>query len=366
MRLYTTEEMRAADHHAIDAIGIPAMVLMENAGLKSLMTMEKILGGLKGKRFTIVCGRGNNGGDGLVIARHLINNDVATHVFVTSPVEEMSHEAAQNFKILLRSGVNPVMLRTAADIDRLRIAMEFSECIVDCLYGTGIKGNIEGVPADIIRAMNESRAKKISIDLPSGLCATTGSISDPTFVADCTICLGLPKVGLFVFPGKRFAGEIWIADIGIPAVSTASVNAAHFLVTSGLAATLIPERDDGMHKGDAGSMIILAGSDEYHGAGVMSSYGAMRSGAGIVTLGMPDCLRSNLACTVLPEVITRFFPAADGGFAVSDELADRLSAQYRVMLAGPGWDEVKAGLLRRAHCYRNGVVLLFSMLTFSI
>lgn len=337
MRLFTTEEMRAADQHAINKVGIPSLVLMENAGIKSLITIEKILGGLKGKRFTIVCGRGNNGGDGLVIARHLLNNDVAAHVFVTVNPEDMADDARANLEILIRSGATPVLLKDAQDIDRLRIAMEFSECVLDCLFGTGIKGNIGGLEAEIIRAMNDTRARRISIDVPSGLCATSGKVSQPTFIAEYTITLGVPKVGLFVFPGKRLAGEVWVADIGLPAVSKAASGATHFLVTSSLAETLIPERDDDMHKGDAGKLLILAGSDEYQGAGVMASYGALRSGAGLVTLGLPDCLQGKMSCQVLPEVIVRHLPCNDGGFAVSENLAIELSAKYRVLLAGPGW-----------------------------
>lgn len=337
MRLFTAEEMRAADRHAIEKVGISALVLMENAGIKALLTLEKILGGLKGKRFTVVCGRGNNGGDGLVIARHLFNNDIAVHVFVTATPDEMTPEARANCEILLRTGLNPVLLKEPQDIDRLRIAMEFSECLVDCLYGTGVKGDIQGFPADIVRAMNDTRAVKIAIDLPSGLCATTGKISNPCVVANYTVTLGVPKVGLFVLPGKRAAGEIWIADIGLPAVSAASPGSSHFLVTSGLVSSIIPERDDCIHKGDVGKLLIIAGSNDYQGAGVMASYGALRSGTGIVTLALPDCLEGKLSCQILPEVILNFLPSTDGGFSFSPEKCLELGGRFRTLLVGPGW-----------------------------
>ncbi len=337
MRLFTAEEMRAADRHAIEKVGIPVPVLMENAGIKALLTIEKILGGLKSKRFTIVCGRGNNGGDGLVIARHLFNNDIAVHVFITATPDEMTPEARSNCEIMIKSGLTPVLLKATQDIDRLRIAMEFSECLIDCLYGTGIKGDIQGLNADIIRAMNDTRATRISIDLPSGLYASTGKVSNPCFIANYTITLGVPKVGLFVLPGKRAAGEIWTADIGLPAVSMASPGSSHFLVTSGLVASIVPERDDCIHKGDAGKLLILAGSEEFQGAGVMASYGAHRSGAGIVTLGLPDCLAGKLSCQVLPETIVHYLPSQDGGFSLSAEKCIELSGRSRTLLAGPGW-----------------------------
>ena len=337
MRLFTAEEMRAADRHAVEKIGIPALVLMENAGIKALLTMEKILGGLKGKRFTIVCGRGNNGGDGLVIARHLFNNDIPVHVFVTAIPDEMTPEARANCEILLKTGVNPVSLREPRDIDRLRIAMEFSECLVDCLFGTGVSGDIRDFPAEIVRAMNDTRATRIAIDLPSGLCATTGKVSNPCFLANYTITLGVPKVGLFVLPGKKAAGEIWIADIGMPAISAASPRATHFLVTSGLVSTLVPQRDDCINKGDAGKLLIVAGSSQYQGAGVLASFGALRSGVGLVTLALPDCLEGRLASQILPETILNYLPSVEGGFSLSVDKCSELAGRFRTLLAGPGW-----------------------------
>lgn len=360
MRLFTAEEMRAADKHAIEKVGIPAQVLMENAGIKSLLTIEKILGGLRGKRFTVVCGRGNNGGDGLVIARHLFNNDIAVHVFVTATTEEMAPDARRNFEILQKTGLSPIILKEKHDIDRLRIAMEFSECLVDCLYGTGIKGDIQGFAAEIVSAMNDTRATKIAIDLPSGLCASTGKISNPCFVADYTITLGVPKVGLFVLPGKRAAGEIWTADMGLPAISAASPGSTHFLITSGLAGSLLPERDDCIHKGDAGKLIILAGSKDYQGAGIMASFGALRSGAGLVTLAMPDCLAGNLSCQVLPETIVNFLPSTDGGFSLSEEKCEELAGRYRTILVGPGWGrgEKRAHTLASLLAHWKGLAIL--------
>ncbi|PKL43906.1 MAG: bifunctional ADP-dependent NAD(P)H-hydrate dehydratase/NAD(P)H-hydrate epimerase [Candidatus Riflebacteria bacterium HGW-Riflebacteria-1] len=337
MRLFTAAEMQAADRHAIDKVGVSALVLMENAGIKALITMEKIVGGLKGKRFTIVCGKGNNGGDGLVIARHLFNNNVATQVFITAIPQDLSPEARHNYEILVKSGLEPVLLNTTRDIDRLRIAMEFSECVVDCLFGIGVKGDITGVSADIVRAMNDTRACRIAIDVPSGLCATTGQLSEPTFTAQYTITLGAPKLGLFVFPGKQAAGEVWIADISLPDVSTASVGCKHFLVTSELVSALVPQRDDGMHKGNCGRAMLLAGSHDYPGAGIIASYGALRSGAGIVQLILPDCLRGNLPCQVLPEVIVNYMPTHDGGFAIDARQAAELASRAGTLLVGPGW-----------------------------
>lgn len=337
MRLYTSEEMRAVDKHAIENVGIPSLVLMENAGIKSLFTLEKLLGGLRAKRFTIICGKGNNGGDGLVIARHLANSNLPVYVFLTSEPEKLSQDALVNYNILCQTGVKPSVIRNEDDVNRLRVAMEFSECLIECIFGTGFAGEIEGGIAHIVAAMNDSRASKVSIDLPAGLCANTGKISQISFAADYTITLGAPKAGLFLFPGKHIAGEVWVADIGIPAVSFESISPQHYLVTSQLVETLVPERDQQSHKGSVGKLLILAGSDQYQGAGVLASYGALRSGAGVVNLGMPESLKGNLCCQILPEIILSFFPSMSGGFNLDHEDVENFNGRYRALLAGPGW-----------------------------
>lgn len=337
MRLFTTEEMLTAEHHAMEKIGISGLTLMENAGIKSLITLEKILGGLKNKRFAIICGKGNNGGDGLVIARHLFNNEIPVQVFVIAEPSEMSAEARVNFEILIKSGMSPLLLKENIDIDRLRIALEFSDCIIDCLFGTGVKGNIKGFIASVIFAMNDTRAVKVSIDLPSGLCATTGKLSDPTFNAGYTITLGVPKLGLFLFPGKRVVGEIWIADIGLPALSIASVRGRHTLLSGNLVTNMIPERDDDIHKGTTGKVLVMAGSQEYPGAGIMASCGALRSGAGIIHLMLPDCLRGNLPFQILPETVVNYLPSKNGGFDISEEMAYSLTDKFGCILVGSGW-----------------------------
>ena len=337
MRLFTSDEMRAADQHAIEKVGIPSLVLMENAGIKSLFTLEKILGGLKNRRFCIICGKGNNGGDGLVIARHLANNNIPVYVFLLAEPDKLSPDSRTNLDILARINHDFAIIRDEDDVNRLRVAMEFSDCIIDCIFGTGFSGDIEGLSASVIEAMNDSRAVKVSIDTPSGLCATTGKVSKICFNADFTITLGAPKIGLFIFPGKNQAGEVWVADIGIPAASFAAVAGNHYLVTHQFAQTLVPERRAQMHKGDAGKLLILAGSNHYQGAGVLASYGALRSGTGIVYLGLPDSLQQNFHCQILPETILAWFPSLDGGFSLDQETVESFNGRYRALLAGPGW-----------------------------
>ncbi|RCK80134.1 MAG: NAD(P)HX epimerase / NAD(P)HX dehydratase [Candidatus Ozemobacter sibiricus] len=342
MRLVTAAEMRAIDRHAIETVGMPSLVLMENAGLKVLFTLEKCLGGLKGKRFTIICGKGNNGGDGLVVARHLHNNHLPLHVFLVYPPEELSAEARANLSILRQSGHQPIVMSGTDDLERLRIALEFSDCVIDALYGTGFSGEIEGYPREVVAIANEANLRRVAIDVPSGLAATTGHVAQTTFQAHLTVTLGAPKIGLFLYPGRDYAGEVWVADIGLPPTSFEAVPAEHALLTREVAASLLPLRPDHGHKGTFGHVLLLAGSQEYQGAGVLATYGALRSGAGLVTLGLPRGVAERLRCDILPDVIVRTFDEAEGGFALSADEVRGFSGVYHALVAGPGWGKGRA------------------------
>ena len=342
MRLLTSEEMRAADNHAIKTIGIPSLILMENAGLKILFTLEKALKGLQGKRFTIVCGKGNNGGDGLVVARHLLNNGVPVSVFLTNDPTSLSEDATTNYKILCSCGLEPVVIDGADSLNRLRVAMEFSDCLIDGVFGTGIKGNITGFSADVIRTMNECRAKKVAIDIPSGLDSSNGIASDPCFKADMTITLGAPKLGMFLFPGRDFTGEVWTADIGIPFASFEAAGSTHYLLSGSIAASCLPTRKNNFHKGNCGHALLLAGSKQYQGAGVIASYGALRSGAGLISLGLPETVKRDLSCQVLPDVILTGFSEEKGNFALKSDELQSFSGKYSAIVAGPGWGRGKS------------------------
>ncbi|OIP32206.1 hypothetical protein AUK22_00220 [bacterium CG2_30_54_10] len=337
MRLVTAGEMRGIDKHAIEAVGISSLVLMENAGIKVLFTLEKCLQGIRGKRFTVICGKGNNAGDGLVVARHLFNNHVPVNVFMAFPPEELSPDAKTNLGILRKSGLNAIFMSKNEDLERLRIALEFSDCIIDAMFGTGFNGQIEGYAREVISIANDSRAQRVAIDVPSGLHSSTGKVSDVTFRAHTTITLGAPKLGLFLFPGRDYVGEVWVADIGLPPSSFESIPSQQTLITREVAAALLPDRRENSHKGTFGHLLVLAGSREYQGAGVLATYGALRSGAGLVTLGMPKSVLENLSCEVLPDAIVRSFPESEGGFSLEADDIRSFSGVYSAIVAGPGW-----------------------------
>lgn len=334
MKLFTAEQMRSIDRYAIENIGIPSVVLMENAGTKALLSLEKILGTLKDKKITILCGKGNNAGDGFVIARHLLNNFVPVNIFLID--EPTAKDAKTNLQILRSSGFSPIYIEKNEDLKKLKIAVEFSDCVIDCLFGTGFKGEIEGVYADAISVINASSVCKVSIDMPSGVCATTGRASQVTFKADYTICLAAPKVGMFLLPGKEFVGKIFITDIGIPQLCYQAEKSTCHLLTTDFTKTFLPLRKETIHKKQAGTVVIFAGSQQYGGAPVLASYGALRSGAGVVKLYMPDCLSGRVPFNVLPEVIIKYTDSKNGVLNLNtEELNDWLKNANAVLL-GPG------------------------------
>ncbi|HOT27635.1 MAG TPA: NAD(P)H-hydrate dehydratase [Candidatus Ozemobacteraceae bacterium] len=360
MRLVTANEMREIDRHAIEKIGIPSLVLMENAGLKILFTLEKNLSGLRGKRFTIVCGRGNNGGDGLVVARHLLNAGVSVEVFLTSRMDELSPDATKNLTVFMASGGQPVVMADAEDLDRLRVTLNFSDVVVDAIFGTGFTGNINGYLREVVRTINQSHVWCVAVDVPSGLDATTGRVSDPSIRASSTITLGAPKLGMFVYPGRDIVGEVWVADIGLPQISFETVSASHTLVTHELASALLPARRESAHKNAFGHLLILGGSDAYQGAGVLAAQSGLRSGAGLVTLGLPASIARQMTCPVPPEVIVRPFDDRDGGFALEAEEIRGFVGRYAAVVAGPGWgrsESSKASMNALTDAWAGGIVL---------
>lgn len=360
MRLVTADEMREIDRHAIEKIGIPSLVLMENAGIKILFTLEKILSGLREKRFSIVCGRGNNGGDGLVVARHLQNAGVSVEVFLTSRTDELSPDATKNLTIFMASGGQPVVMVDNEDLDRLRATLSFSDVVIDAIFGTGFKGNINGYMREVVRTINHSRVRCVAVDVPSGLDAETGRVSDPVIHANTTITLGAPKLGMFVYPGRDAVGEVWVADIGLPQVAFDAVSSSHTLITPELAAALMPVRRESAHKSSFGHLLILGSSDAYQGAGVLAAQGGLRSGAGLVTLGLPAGIARQVTCPIPPEVIVRPFGDSEGGFALEAEEVRGFVGRYAAVVAGPGWGRsasAKASMKALIDTWAGGIVL---------
>jgi NAD(P)H-hydrate epimerase len=300
--LVTAQEMRELDRHTIEVLGVPADTLMENAGRAVVEVLLRELP--SGGEVSIVCGRGNNGGDGLVAARHLYQLGVDVLVVLLGEVADLSADAANNLDRACHVGV-PLADHEWQPPSR--------GVVVDAIFGTGLSRSVEGVEAEWIRRINECRAnargsvRVVSVDLPSGLCADSGAVLGSCIEADVTVALGLPKVGLALEPGRSAAGRISVAGIGMGGPHANRLPRAE-LWTRAYAGSRLPARPAAGHKGSFGHVLIVAGSEGKTGAAALAAEGAARAGAGLVTIACPAGLNDilEIKCT---EAMTA--PVAD-------------------------------------------------------
>ena len=214
LKYVTPDEMKRIDTFAINTVGIPGVVLMENAGRAVFEAAYRSLAG-KDSPALVFCGRGNNGGDGFVAARYLINNGVETHVFVVGAVSKIRGEARVNLRILKKMGV-PINRVTKKALPRLRVQMKRCGVIIDALLGTGLTGEVSGLYRDVISLMNEAGCSVLSVDIPSGLDGVTGKPLGVAVVANATVTFQLPKKAFENPLARNYTGQLKIVDIGIP------------------------------------------------------------------------------------------------------------------------------------------------------
>ena len=298
-------QMREADRRTIDDIGIPSLVLMENAGRQAVAAMEAVYSDLAERQVAVLCGRGNNGGDGFVIARTLLQRGVSVSVFLIGRVAEVRGDARVNLEILGRLGLTVVEV---ADSQAWELHFsEVSDCtlIVDAIFGTGLNAPIAGFIESVITDVNASGIPVVAIDLPTGLSADLPEPIGPSIEAGLTVTLAAPKLPLVLPPGELRAGDIVIADIGIPNEVLEAVDGARVdLSTRVSMRELITPRTADTHKGDYGRVLVVAGSPGKTGAAYLSAVGALRSGAGLVTVATPASCQPVVA-GMGPEYMTK-------------------------------------------------------------
>lgn len=334
MRIVTADQMRELDRRASEEFGVPSIVLMENAGLRTFDVAYRMLAGIEGRRVAIVCGRGNNGGDGFVVARHLHQVGADVRVLLVGRAEDVRGDARVNLDIAEHSGI---LIEEVSDISHVKTALAHSDLIVDALFGTGIRDEVTGLPGEIIDAVNESNRPILAVDLPSGLAADTGQICGRCVHADETVTFGLPKIGLAVYPGAGYAGNVSVAEIGIPNSAFATANINTFVIESDDVLYRLPDRPSDAHKGTFGHAAVIAGSVGMTGAAAMASEAAVRIGAGLVTLGIPERLNDVLEVK-LTEVMTVPMPETNAGSFSVEAKQKALALIHRCDAAalGPG------------------------------
>ena len=301
MKICTPRQMQEIDRKAIAEQGIAGLELMETAGR---LTYEMILdyyGPAENNRVTVVAGKGNNGGDGFVVARYLKQDGAHVEIFLIGTKDELKGDAAVNFK---KAKKLRIPIHEITEPENFYIHDD-SWLIIDAIFGTGFSGVLKPPYDQIISKINQSGIPVVAVDTPSGLNGETGKVTEPCVKADLTVTFGLPKIGQVLYPGKAYCGFLEIVDIGFPSGLDDDIHT--YLVTDEEAAKLLPARKPDAHKGDYGKLFVLAGSTGLTGAAAMTSLAALRCGTGLVMLGCPASLNPILEVK-LTEVMTKPLP----------------------------------------------------------
>ncbi len=294
----TAQRMREIDQQAITEWGITGTVLMENAGRTVVDAIARFLPDFVQKRFLVICGKGNNGGDGLVITRHLLNRGSQVTTLLLGRIADLKGDARTNAEILLKAN-HPIVEVT--DTEQLAQFFTGHQVIVDAIFGTGLSAPPTGIFAEAINLINESSALVISVDIPSGVDADTGKILGLAVRAHLTVTMGLPKLGSLLYPGKIYTGKLEIADIGIPK-NLIQKKADTFLVDDEFVRHNLPQRPPDGHKGTFGTALLICGSRGYSGAGILAAAAAVRSGAGLVRIAYPASLSPIIEALLIEPV----------------------------------------------------------------
>ena len=339
MYLVTAQEMRDFDKLAIEDFGIPGIVLMENAGRTTFHILRKHLGeDIQDLRVAVVAGPGNNGGDGYVIARYLINHGADVTTFLLSPREKIKGDALTNLQILEKMSAQIVQIADESSFEDAACSWQEADLIVDAILGTGLTSEVRSPFRDAILAINESPAVRLAVDLPSGLDADTGLILGCAVRADFTATYGFMKMGMAVYPGLEYCGKVEVVDISIPLPAVKERAPRAILYTIPHTSAYFGLRSDPeAHKGAFGHLLIIGGSPGKTGAPAMAARAASRIGAGLVTVGIPASLNPILE-TKLTEEMTEPLPEGLPGYLsqVSTQRVLELAEGKRGMVLGPG------------------------------
>jgi NAD(P)H-hydrate epimerase len=335
IKLVSGSEMGQIDRHTITEVGISGLVLMEQAGRR---VTESILADYSDlERVLVLAGRGNNGGDGFVISRLLAQAGIEVKTILLGDKEQLTGDAKVNLNILEELGYQVEEITRLEGVQSLQSDFKRADLLVDALLGTGIKGELRGLFPAIIKLVNQVRTSVVSVDIPSGVEADSGLVKDVAIKAQQTITFALPKLGLILYPGAEFVGQLKIVEIGIPQQVIEQQEITTNLITSDLVAGLFPARADKSHKGDYGKLLLVAGSTGMTGAASLVAQSSLKMGAGLVTVGVPQSLNPTLEVK-LTEVMTYPLAETDSGTVAVDALeqVNDLMSSRDVLAVGPG------------------------------
>lgn len=341
MIIVTTEQMQQMDKNTIETFGIPGRVLMENAGRGALEMLSDHFD-LEGAGVAVVAGRGNNGGDGFVIGRYLMEMGVSVSFFLLSTRDRVQGDARANMDLVLDLLAEHSLSQfiEIPDQEALDAAAEIlldHDLFVDAIFGTGLNCDVRGIYRDVIELINDSGKAIFSVDIPSGINADTGAVCGVAIQADATATFAFAKAGHILYPGNFHTGDLEVIDIGIPGHIAKAQSPHIFLPEPPDIAALIPARDFNAHKGSFGHLLVLAGSPGKTGAAALCANAAMRTGAGLVTLGVPEKLMPVMEPMVIEPMTAALAQTLSGGLdaAALDDIITLLADKTALAL-GPG------------------------------
>ncbi len=337
MKILTSREMKAVDRAAIEELGIPGVVLMENAGLGIVRALRGRFSDPAAERIVVVAGKGNNGGDGFVVARHLFNAGARPEVLLLASEAEVGGDAAINLAVARGMGIPVTEIRDAAAWKKTRIKVMHASVLVDAIFGTGLVRPLDGLFALAVGDINRSPAFTLAVDLPSGLSSDTFETIGPSVEADLTVALAAPKIAHIFPPAADRVGELVVAPIGIPSALLDGPELKLELVEEGIVRPFFAPRKKDSHKGIYGHLLIVAGSVGKSGAAALAGRAALRMGAGLVTVAVPAGVLPSVART-MAELMTEPLAGTPEGTVAAAALPRALGllGGKSAVLVGPG------------------------------
>jgi len=329
VKVITADEMREIDRISIEEYGIPGIVLMERAGLAVALKVKEFY---PDKKILVLCGGGNNGGDGLVAARNLHNRGFKVSVLIFAKKNSLSPDCNAQYQIAKKIGI-PVEFRK--DLNERDV---HGAVLIDAVFGTGLSRPVKGSLAGVFAFINDSDVPVVAVDVPSGISSDTGEILGEAIMADYTVTFGLAKRGHLLYPGAEYTGRLFVEDIGFPAKLLTSEKINVDMIDREMVSGLISLRPKYSHKGDYGHVLIVAGSRGKTGAALMAAKACLRSGSGLVTLAVPESLMNIFQGRVTEEMT---LPLPDDGSGVLsskaiDVILNFAAQKIDVIAIGPG------------------------------
>ncbi len=332
----TPEQMRSFDETAIQKFEMPGLLLMENAGRAFVDALVVEYGTVSGRHALVLCGKGNNGGDGFVIARHLANRGAQVHVILLGKGEDLKGDARTNFAVAGHMTGPSFTLSEVSDASGLQKIPD-ADIVVDAIFGTGFTGEVTGIYLDAVELINSRHWFVAASDIPSGVSAADGRVANVAVHAALTVTMGLAKIGHYVGAGADHAGKVVVADIGIPSRVLQFSGSACYRVHAPDVAAALPKRSRRAHKYSVGKVFVLAGSRNFTGAPAMCAHAALVSGAGAVVLGAPRSIQGTLGSKLTEVIVEPLDETVEGTVAASAADAIRKRVEWAdAVVIGPG------------------------------